>query len=600
MLGLLAVISITAIYHLIFFNRVFPIQEGWFSCLAHEILLGRIPYKDFHLFLQPVYPFEIAGLTFLFGDSFIIFRIVGLVERLFLVAVLFLMLKRIVPVHHAIAVTLASLAVYASHTTDVICSYYQTCLSLGLLSAYLLLRYVEDPDNRHGLVVTGISGVLAGGSFMTKQSTGLFITAALGAVLLISSFRLRRPTNRFSPAAYVAGWLCPVIACFSWLASTGAFRAYIEQVYRGASSSKGSLWATLFAFWTRALDPMYLAGLLIMSLITCLSWIRFKNRNQSPIDEQNSQMDRARSLGLVVVGSSLAFFLPLLYRPVFGNIYPILPFYVVKLCVVHLSFYISILASIFFFIRVWVIRDQDLNLRLFLLSIVSLSIMYAHGLSFTLEEHAIIPSLGLMCAALLFLIRGSMRVKTLSLYACCFALIFFSAVQKYVWPYQWWGWRESSIFDATEKSALSPLKGFRISPVANTLLTEITALIERYSSKNDHIFTYPHIPVFYVLSGRYPSTFALIHYFDVCPDQCAIRDAAELLRKPPAVIVNLEFPEEVWKFHENAFRKGALSGQRKIAAAIGKLTRTGQYKAVGKFETPLGYPISVWAKTPTG
>lgn len=87
--------------------------------------------------------------------------------------------------------------------------------------------------------------------------------------------------------------------------------------------------------------------------------------------------------------------------------------------------------------------------------------------------------------------------------------------------------------------------------------------------------------------------------FDVCPDLCAVRDAAELLRKPPAVIVNLEFPEEVWKFHENAFRKGVLSGQRKIAAAMNQLTGNGRYEAVGRFETPLGYPIKVWARTPT-
>lgn len=598
MLGLLAVISITAIYHLIFFNRVFPIQEGWFSCFAHEILLGRIPYKDFHLFLQPVYPFEIAGLTFLFGDSFIIFRIVGLVERLFLVAVLFLMLKRIVPVHHAIAVTLASLAVYASHTTDVIYSYYQTCLLLGLLSSYLLLRLLEASAGRHDLLMAGISGILAGWSFMTKQSTGLFITAALGAVLLVSSFRLSRPTNRFSPAVYVAGWLCPVVAWFLWLASTGAFRAYIDQVYRGASSSKGSLWATLFAFWTRAFHPVYLTGFLVMSLIVCLSWVIFKNR-QDPFVERAEQTNMTRLLAPVVIGSSLCFFIPLLYRLVFGDTYPTGPFYGFKLRLVHLSFYGSILASIFFFIRVWTIKDRDINLRLFLLSIVSLSVMYAHGLSFTLEEHAVIPSLGLLYAALLCLVKGPAWLKTVSLYTCCFALILLSAVQKYAWPYEWWGWREPNILEATEKSALSPLKGFRISPMTNTLLTEITAVIERYSSKNDHIFTYPHIPVFYMLSRRHPSTFAFIHYFDVCPDLYAVEDAAELLRKPPAVIVNLEFPENVWKFHENAFRKGSLSGQRKIAAAIDHLTGNRQYEAVGKFQTPLGYPIKVWAKTPT-
>ena len=64
--------------------------------------------------------------------------------------------------------------------------------------------------------------------------------------------------------------------------------------------------------------------------------------------------------------------------------------------------------------------------------------------------------------------------------------------------------------------------------------------------------------------------------------------------------MNLEFPEWVWKFHEDAFRKGALSGQRKIAAAIDQLTRGGKYGLVGEFKTPLGYPIKVWARRRAG
>ena len=45
---------------------------------------------------------------------------------------------------------------------------------------------------------------------MTKQSTGLFVTAALGAVLLIASFRLNKPMSKLSVPVYIAGWLCPV------------------------------------------------------------------------------------------------------------------------------------------------------------------------------------------------------------------------------------------------------------------------------------------------------------------------------------------------------------------------------------------------------
>ena len=574
MLGLFAVIAVAAMYHLVFFNRVFPIQEGWFSCIAHEMLSGRTPYKDFYLFLQPLYPLEITGLTSLFGDSFITFRIVGMVERLLLVAILYLMLKRILTARHAMVITLASLAVYASHTTDVIYSYYQTCLFFGLLSAYLLLTYLERPVGRRDLIIACTAGVLAGLGFMTKQSTGLFVTAALGAVLLIASFRLNKPMSKLSVPVYIAGWLCPVAACFSWLASKGAFRSYVEQVYRGASSSKGSVLGVLFSFYTRAFTARYCIAFLVMCFAVYLSRILFKDRGLDPAEERSGQAGTARAWVAVIAASLFCFLFPILYRPIFGA-YPSQPFYVLKLCVIHISFYVSILASIVLFIRVWTARERGRDLQLFLLSIVSLSIMYAHGLSFTLEEHAVIPSIGLMFAVLLPLVKGPARLKAVALYACCFTLIFFCAVQKYAWPYEWWGWREPNILDATQKSTIGALKGFRVSPLTNEVITGVTALTKKYSAKDDTIFTYPHIPIFYVLSGRYPSTFALVHYFDVCPDSYAIRDAAELFRKPPAVIVNLEFPEWVWKFHEDAFRKGALSGQRKIAAAIDQLTRGG-------------------------
>ena len=97
---------------------------------------------------------------------------------------------------------------------------------------------------------------------------------------------------------------------------------------------------------------------------------------------------------------------------------------------IHISFYVSILASIVLFIRVLTARERGRDLQLFLLSIVSLSIMYAHGVSFMLEEHAVIPSIGLMFAVLLPLVKGPARLKAVALYACCFTLIFSCAVSK--------------------------------------------------------------------------------------------------------------------------------------------------------------------------
>ena len=62
------------------------------------------------------------------------------------------------------------------------------------------------------------------------------------------------------------------------------------------------------------------------------------------------------------------------------------------------------------------------------------------------------------------------------------------------------------------------------------------------------------------------------------------------------MIVYLDFPESVWRFHEDAFRNGAASGQRMILAAINQLVATGDYTLGGQFTTLIGYEIYVWIK----
>lgn len=51
-------------------NEFFPITEGWFSTYGAMIRDGAVPYRDFPLLLTPLYPFFIALLQMLAGESF--------------------------------------------------------------------------------------------------------------------------------------------------------------------------------------------------------------------------------------------------------------------------------------------------------------------------------------------------------------------------------------------------------------------------------------------------------------------------------------------------------------------------------------------------
>src|SRR5262249_52748544 len=54
--GLFAVWLPLLAYNLLFFNRYLPLTEGWFSLYARLIRDGQTPYRDFCLFLPPLYP----------------------------------------------------------------------------------------------------------------------------------------------------------------------------------------------------------------------------------------------------------------------------------------------------------------------------------------------------------------------------------------------------------------------------------------------------------------------------------------------------------------------------------------------------------------
>jgi Dolichyl-phosphate-mannose-protein mannosyltransferase len=583
-------------YHILFFNRFFPIQEGWFTVYARDMLDGKIPYRDFFLFLQPLYPLEITTIVKLLGYNFIYLRIFGIVERLLLSTVLYLLFIRLFPVRYAVVAVLTTIAVYASYNNDVVYSYLQSCLCLGLFSLYLALRYLEKTDNRGSWIVLGLSGLSGGLSFLTKQSTGLMVSTAVFIILAFALARLKPSRFWMSATPYAIGFLLPLGVLATWLLSKGAFSEYIEQAYVGAMASKGALAALGFGFLRRAFLPAYLiffGTLLSVSLLWLLLGRCLRNKRWAQADLPLGDSIISAAFGL---GAGAAVLVPYLRRGILWNLYGQIDFYHLKLALVHACFYFSAFFAVYCLYRLLVGKYDYQKAQGALVAAGSFVIMYAHGLSFAIEEHAVAPSLGLLVGLLLSYKTPLGHLKNSLLALVCLGTISLCATQKYAWPYDWWGWREPDIWQSTEVAPLAYLQGFRLSDNTAETLTEITRLITENSHPNDNVFTFPNIPLFYILSDRHTNTFAELHYFDVCPDYVAASDSQRLLADPPEVIVYLDFPEWVWQFHENAFRNGAASGQRMIQGTVNRLVAAGDYALGGQFTTPSGYQIKVWVK----
>jgi Uncharacterized membrane protein (DUF2298)/Dolichyl-phosphate-mannose-protein mannosyltransferase len=600
LLGAVYAVGICALYMMFFWKRFFPIQEGWLHYMGMQIAIGKVPYRDFYLFLQPIYPLEFAALYRLFGNAFIVSRMIGVIERCSICLVLYLWLSQMFPVRRALFAALVTLAIFSSNVTDVVYGYYQTCLLLSLLASFAASLFLTYRDRKHAWWLMALAGLCAGAAFMVKQTTGLvvLVLAPAGACCLL----LRSPDRKLLPKALVGYTLAcavPIALLWGWLAYEGAFPQYIQQVFRSGTSSKGSLWAILFGALTRTTIWEYpiVSALVAVGLALAIRYTGRPRQGESAPDSR----DRWWTVTATALVCGCCFAVPYVNPAVLWKHYWPLGIYWWKLAVVHGVFVFCTISAL----RSWglALLRRELSERTkqeALITSIAAGIMYAHGLSYTIEEHSAVPGVGFTIAWLLCAFPSTVAGRSARgiLCALSLALITMCAVQKYMWPYYWWGWQEPPVASSRTRPRLKELRGLRIARSTEDVIFQITMAIKRNSAPSDTIFTFPHIPLFYLLTSNRISTYAYVNYFDVCPDWVASADAKLLLANPPAVIVWMDFPEDVWRFHETAFRGGKRSGQRDIQQAVSQLIH--DYKLI--WEIPSRdhdeYPIRVWARNP--
>ena len=77
-LSIVIIQVVVLVYNLCFYNKYYPIVEGWYSVYAEHILRGKIPYIDFHFILPPVYPYFLTAVIQVVGHDILSLRLVGI------------------------------------------------------------------------------------------------------------------------------------------------------------------------------------------------------------------------------------------------------------------------------------------------------------------------------------------------------------------------------------------------------------------------------------------------------------------------------------------------------------------------------------------
>jgi hypothetical protein len=601
------------IYNILFFNKYLPLSEGWFSVYAHYIQSGAMPYRDFHFFLPPVYPYIISIFTNIFGDGFIGLRILGIVVILCITLLLFLLYSRLFPTYIACVAAIVSVIYWQSNVAFIGYNFISFLHLFALLGIYFICKYYDYDDHslksgegRKAMAFLFCAGLLGAMAFLTKQSDGFFVFIFSFLAVAISVYSKEGFRNGFrSVVIYSVGAVIPILVLLSWLISNGILLSFWNQVFIGASYSKGGLIAILFSWIPRLFTLENVGGLIAATLIIIALRIYCFPQGFSlgKLGGKNNRANNPTTSKMVVIYSFILVLLILCILLPFWNIglsYNLnenhfLNFVYYRVLIIT-GFTGSLLLFCIYLLKIFRER-KALYFDIFIISTMSLGFLWSTSTSAAIGDMGMILALGLLLGYLSFIPSYFHVSKIATLILCAFLILFLTS-SKYIHPYTWWGLTQPDIRTASTPLNVKSIDGLVVSENTSRIYSEVTSSIEKYTKPGDNIYTFPNIPIFYLLTDCYPNTFALVSWFDVLPDQLAEDDAHRLIESPPKIIIYLDVPEYVWQAHEEMFRSGQMSGQRMIKEAIEGLTSSGSYEREAEFDVPDSYTLTVWRMLP--
>jgi Glycosyltransferase family 87 len=599
--ALLATNAIMGVYNLILFNKFFPVTEGWWSTAAHYILAGKMPYRDFYLPLTPLYPMAITGFVSLFGYSFLYLRILGILFMLGAASLMFFMFLRFLPAYIAAFVTLVAMFLFQSFsliTYDFnVLVFIFTFTATLLFFGYIDHRAKNITASKIYLVLCAFFVSLL---FLTKQNNGvLAFLAFIFLILIINRKKFLYPFLLFCFVFFV-----PVATMMVWLAQNGALAQFWQQIFRDGTNNKGSLIEIIFAWVPNLLTEENIYLLVINFFI--LFAFRYKNLFFLKITDMDAAAsgggDRSKKNFLVFLlfclCCGLTLFGSLSGNPFFGKInanyfvgymYRSLP---VTLAAFTFLWFIVVLLRC---LRGERSRQNEALLAFLVISITTLlfATTSAHNISLLTVQ----LSLGLLLGVLVFK-EPVFQLSKVFFFCAGLCLIVVTTQPKLTSLYGWWGVEVPGLNESTHLVHAPYLQGFYLDEKNKQLFEEVNRIIQANTNGSDTIFTFPHMPVFYLMSGRYPVTFSLFHWFDAASDRVCFMDAERLKKAPPKIIVWwADEHDDAMLTHEKLFRGGNPCGQREIIKVLHQFVDDGkEYTLEKEFVTGEGASIKVWRK----
>ena len=568
-------------------------NDGWYLFYGHQLLDGKLPYRDFSLVVPPLHIMELAALIGVFGERLLAVHLFGVLQRVALAVVVFRWLSGLYGRRVAALASVTMVVLSSGDIADTVCFYHHDAAFWAVVagwSASVLIRRTEAGDERAGYRFAALSGAAGALCFLIKQTAGLAVAVTLAIVLgaILSRAASGRVWRR-TMAAYGGGWCVPVVLMAFWLAARKLTGAFLDSVFGRGTASKGALFDVLSRplVDSQRIPELALAAMAALICVVAAAMLARQLRSRQRSLAQRWPLGLALLLLMALFGRTLAS----------GHWLP--PPRLARIWVVYMAVFVSFWLLSVLLLRWWRRNlDREGEQRL-VLAAVSAALAYAFSLSWAAWELMLVPSLGLLIGEAMRAspVGAAARPWRLVVAACCLLGVISTTRSKLQVPYAWGEWREPPVSQATVGLNYPLLAGFRLSPSTARFVDTLTRVLTSYSRPGEGIFIFPNMPLFYMLSDRPPVTTSYAQWFDITPDYVAIQDAQTLLRVRPAVIVDYQLSEQTWRSNELRFRGGAPSGQRQLAAAVARLAASADYERVAEFPAPLtGNRLRVWAR----
>lgn len=213
---------------------------------AHMLKEGAVPYRDYNVLTPPLLQL-IAAPFLLIYDDVLTLKVLNIIAGCVLAFVTYKTYNQLNDTHKTANLILA-LALSSVIASQTLWGYNLTNVIFNAIAIYFLLKMVSAREVAPKYVVAlALDCAL---SLLTKQSTGLTLTAGVGLSLIYLVVKYKEPLKLviskviifFSVYAFILTVIC------SWLIFNSAFDDFIDQTIFGVSTfDKSGAWKSIIA-----------------------------------------------------------------------------------------------------------------------------------------------------------------------------------------------------------------------------------------------------------------------------------------------------------------------------------------------------------------